>query len=56
MVAKHGQWTMRKEKERKINAAELWFYRRLLRTQWTEKRTNKSVLEKLSVEPEMLAT
>ena len=49
-------WTMRKEEERKINAAELWFYRRLLRIQWTEKRTNESVLEELSVKPEMLAT
>ena len=49
-------WTMRKEEERKINAAELWFYRRLLRIQWTEKITNESVIEGLSVKPEILAT
>ena len=42
---------MRKEEERKINAVEFWFYRRLLRIQWTEKRTNESVLEELSVKP-----
>ena len=49
-------WTMKKEEDRKINAAELWFYRRLLRIQWTEKRTNESVLEELSVKPELLST
>ena len=47
---------MKKEEDRKINAAELWFYRRLLRIQWTEKRTNESVLEELSVKPELLST
>ena len=49
-------WTMKKEEDRKINAAELWFYRRLLRIQWTEKRTNESVFEELSVKPELLST
>ena len=47
-------WTLRKEEENKINAAEMWFYRRLLRIQWTEKRTNDSVLEELSVKKEVL--
>ena len=47
-------WTLKKEEENKINAAEMWFYRRLLRIQWTEKRTNDSVLEELSVKKEAL--
>lgn len=47
-------WTLRKEEENKINAAEMWFYRRLLRVQWTEKRTNESVLQELSVQKEVL--
>ena len=47
---------MKKEEDRTINAAELWFYRRLLSIQWTEKRTNESVLEELSVKPELLST
>ena len=47
-------WTLRKEEENKIKAAEMWFYRRLLRIQWTEKRTNDSVLQELSVEREVL--
>ena len=38
------------------NAAELWFYQRLLRIQWTDKGTNESVLEELSVKPELLST
>ena len=49
-------WTLKKEEDRKINAAELWFYRRLLRIQWTGKRTNESVFEELSVKPELLST
>ena len=32
----------------KINAAELWFYRRLLRVSWTDKRTNESILSELN--------
>ena len=42
-------WTLRKTDEAKINAAEMWFYRRLLRISYTEKRTNKSILEELNV-------
>ena len=48
-------WTLRKVEEDKINAAEMWCYRRLLRIQWTEKRTNQSVLEELSVQQHMLS-
>ena len=38
-----------------INAAELWFYRRLLRIQLKEKRTNNSVIEELAVKAELLS-
>ena len=41
-------WTFRKRDEERIEAAEIWFYRRLLRVQWTDKRTNESILEELS--------
>ena len=40
-------WTTRKAKEKKIEAAWMWFYRRLLRISWTERRTNESVLQEL---------
>ena len=42
-------WTTRKKEEKKIEAAEMWFYRRLLRVSWTERRTNESILEQLGV-------
>ena len=47
-------WTCRKADEKKLEAAEMWFYRRLLRVSWKEKRTNNSILEQLSVEREIL--
>ena len=47
-------WTCRKADENKIEAAEMWFYRRLLRVKWTDKRTNKSILEELGVSKQLL--
>ena len=38
----------------KINAAEIWFYRRLLRASWTVRRTNERVLRELSEKRQML--
>ena len=40
-------WTTKKADDNKIEAAEMWFYRRLLRVKWTERRTNESVLQEL---------
>ena len=37
-------WTLKKDDERRLEAAEMWCYRRMLRISWTEKRTNKSIL------------
>ena len=42
-------WTIRKSEEDKIQATEMWFYRRLLGVSWKEKRTNESILEQLGV-------
>ena len=41
-------WTLRKEEKDRLNAAEMWFYRRLLRVSWKDMRTNESILEELS--------
>ena len=49
-------WTLRKTDENHINAAEMWFYRRLLRVSYTEKRTNESILKELNTEPQLLHT
>ena len=40
-------WTIKKA-ERKIDAFELWSWRRLLRVPWTAKRSNQSILREIS--------
>ena len=44
-------WTLKKDDERRLEAAEMWCYRRLLRISWTEKRTNKSILDEFQTMP-----
>ena len=46
--------TLHKQEEDRINAAEMWLYRRLLRISWQDKRTNESVLEELSTKRTLL--
>ena len=41
-------WTMKKAKRRRIDAFELWCWRRLLRVPWTARRYNQSILKELS--------
>ena len=48
-------WTLKKDDERRLEAAEMWCYRILLRISWTEKRTNKSILDELQTRRELLA-
>ena len=43
-------WTVRKAECRKIDAFELWCWRRLLRIPWTARRSNQSILKKISPE------
>ena len=40
-------WTLKKAECRKIDAFELWCWRRLLRVLWTAKRSNQSTLEEI---------
>ena len=40
-------WTISKIMKNKINAAELWFYRRMLRISWTDRVTNEEVLRRV---------
>ena len=47
-------WTLRKSDEKKIRGTEMWFYRRLLRVSWTQKRTNRSILEELGEKRQLL--
>ena len=41
-------WTMKKAECRRINAFELWCWRRLLRVPWTARRYNQSILKEIS--------
>ena len=47
-------WTQRKDDEKRIEAAEMWFFRRLLRVSWTDKRTNESILHELGTTRKLL--
>ena len=52
LVVMHGceSWTIKKAEHRRIDAFELWCWRRLLRVPWTAKRSNQSVLKEISLE------
>ena len=41
-------WTVKKAERRRIDAFELWCWRRLLRVPWTSRRSNQSVLKEIS--------
>ena len=43
-------WTIKKAECRRINAFELWCWRRLLRVPWTARRSNQSILKEISPE------
>ena len=42
------RWTIKKAEHRRIDAFELWFWRRLLRVPWTARRCNQSILKEIS--------
>ena len=43
-------WTVKKAKHRRIDAFELWCWRRLLRVSWTARRSKQSILKEISPE------
>ena len=43
-------WTIKKAEHRRIEAFELWCWRRLLRVPWTARRSNQSILKEISPE------
>ena len=40
-------WTIKKAERRRIDAFELWYWRRLLRVPWTARRYNQSILKEI---------
>ena len=43
-------WTIKKSERQRIDAFELWCWRRLLRVPWTARRSNQSILKEISPE------
>ena len=43
-------WTIKKAESRRIDAFELWCWRRLLRVPWTARRSNQSILKEINPE------
>ena len=43
-------WTVKKAEHRRIDAFELWYWKRLLRVPWTARRSNQSILKEISPE------
>ena len=41
-------WTIKKAERRRIDALELWCWRRLLRVPWTARKSNQSILKEIS--------
>ena len=51
-IVMHGceSWTIKKAQHQRIDAFELWYWRRLLRVPWTARRSNQSILKKIGPE------
>ena len=51
-VVMHGyeSWTIKKAEHRRIDAFELWYWRRLLRVPWIARRSNQSILKEINHE------
>ena len=43
------RWTVKKAEHRRIDAFELWCWKRLLRVRWTARRSNQSILKEISL-------
>ena len=42
-------WTIKKAEHQRIDASELWYWRRLLRVPWTARRSNQSILKEINL-------
>ena len=46
----HESWTIKKAEHQRIDAFELWWWRRLLRVPWAARRSSQSILKEISPE------
>ena len=49
-------WTLLSKTTKKLEALEMWFYKRMLKISWTDKVTNAEVLQKLNIQRELIPT
>ena len=49
-------WTLTKDIEKRIEAAEMWFIRRMLRISWTDRKSNECVLQEANVQRSLIKT
>ena len=52
LVVMYGceSWTIKKTESQRVDAFELWCWRRLLRVTWTARRSNHSILQEINLE------
>ena len=50
VVYGYESWTIKKAEHQRIDAFELWSWRRLLRVPWTARRSNQSILQEINPE------
>ena len=50
VIYRYESWTIKKAVRQRINAFELWCWRRLSRVPWTARRSNQSILKEISPE------
>ena len=50
VMYEYESWTIKKAERRRIDAFELWSWRRLLRVPWTARRSNQSILKEISLD------
>lgn len=49
-------WTLKQEDTKRLNAFEMWMYRRMLRVSWTSRTTNSEVLDKMNTRAHLVGT
>ena len=49
-AAMYGCWTTKKAERQRIDASELWYWRRLLKVPWTARRSNQAILKEINPE------
>ena len=50
VMYEYESWTIKKAEDQRIDAFELWFWKRLLRVLWTTRRSNQSILKEINPE------